>query len=254
MSFLLPSGRDTRVPPGRGSQTQKGPFGTTSPLRAGMTQRGSIGMAGAAGAGSRCSSDHALAECGPTPAAFSTREQARSRLPQAAASPGSFAQASRNEGTTDGRGLGRGAPAGRGPDPAKEKAAASPVSRGVLRPSMVGETGFEPANPWSRTAPGELTWRGTGYDGEPSRGIHWRRAGGRIAYRGTDRIRSDAIWRAGGAAREGRRSVDVAHAGGRASEGEPRHRVRARQVRRAPAPPRRTADQDPGGRARSVPP
>src|SRR5574342_355212 len=109
---------------------------------------------------------------------------------------------------------------------------------------MVGETGFEPATPWSRTASDRFTWRITAYDGELSRGFPWTRVRARIAYRSTDRIRNQAVWRAGGAARQGRGTVDLSRRGGRPAQGQPGYRLRAREVRRARSPARRATDTD----------
>ena len=59
---------------------------------------------------------------------------------------------------------------------------------------MVGETGFEPATPWSRRAECRSARRGTGSPGVVSRGQHWGRRWRRIAYVGTVSTGCDAVW------------------------------------------------------------
>src|ERR1700682_911632 len=68
---------------------------------------------------------------------------------------------------------------------AKREGRGSPNSLGKPRPRQVGETGFEPATPWSRIGFGRLGWGGTGWyrgasarhrwDRRASRSIEWNR-------------------------------------------------------------------------------
>jgi hypothetical protein len=64
---------------------------------------------------------------------------------------------------------------------------------------MVGETGFEPATPWSRRAECRSARRGTGSPGFVSRGQHWSRWSRRITYAGTASTGCDAVWCISGA-------------------------------------------------------
>jgi len=111
-----------------------------------------------------------------TRAAFSISSRARTKSPRAAASDARRAQASRKDGTEEGSGrpaarLGgspssspsesgsepaHGAPVGRETGTGEAKPAASPIFRTLLRASMVGATGFEPATTCTPTAAGTL--------------------------------------------------------------------------------------------------
>jgi len=74
----------------------------------------------------------------------------------------------------------------------QRKSPATPrESRGQV---MVGETGFEPATPWSRRAEGRSVQRGTGSPGVVSLRQHWGRRWRGITYGGTASTGCDAVW------------------------------------------------------------
>ena len=101
--------------------------------------------------------------------------------------------------------------------------------------SFVGETGFEPATPWSRRAAGRSARRGTGWHRFVSPRQHWGRDGRRFPPSGTVSTRCDAVWCISGAGDTG--AAPDGWRGRGSAPGIASDRLPAGSARRHPCPP-----------------